>query len=98
MGDKKISNQRSNLRHPIQVPIRLIDEHGIEHNAMSGNVSDCGLYISITVEERPEIQSVVQVQVMTPLGDGEEAPINRARVMRSDEEGVGLKFLFDGDE
>lgn len=95
--EKKTSNQRSNIRHPIEVPIRLIDENSVEHKAVSGNVSDCGLYLTITVEKRPAIQSIVQLQVMTPLGDGSAAPINRARVMRYDDEGVGLKFLV-GEE
>lgn len=98
MGDKKITNKRSNFRYPIVVPIRLVDEHGNENEAISGNVSDCGLYITMTAGDRPDLNSIVQVQIMTPLGDGSEAPVNRARVMRSDEEGVGLQFLFEDDE
>ncbi|MDH5391785.1 MAG: hypothetical protein OEY11_01240 [Gammaproteobacteria bacterium] len=93
--DNKISDLRSNIRHPIEVPIRLIDENGAEHKAVSGNVSDCGLYLSITLEKRPAIESIVQVQVMTPLGDGSDAPINRARVMRYGADGVGLMFLLE---
>jgi len=88
-------NQRTNIRHPIEVAIRLIDENGVEQKAVSGNVSDCGLYVTITVENRPAINSVVQVQVMSAMGDGSDAPVNRARVMRQDEHGVGLKFIFD---
>lgn len=94
MGEEnKKTNQRSNIRHPIEVPIRLIDEHGAEHKAVSGNVSDCGLYLTITLEQRPELESIVQIQVMTPLGDGSDAPVNRARVMRYGEDGVGLRFM-----
>lgn len=94
-GESKVSNQRGNIRHPIEVPIRLVDSAGYEQNAVSGNVSDCGLYLTITVENRPALDSIVQVQVMTLLGDGSEAPINNAVVMRHDEDGVGLKFVFD---
>ncbi|MDH5516336.1 MAG: hypothetical protein OEY36_00780 [Gammaproteobacteria bacterium] len=98
MGNDNIkSDQRSNIRHPIEVPILLIDENGDEHKAVSGNVSDCGLYLTITLEQRPLLESIVQIQVMTPLGDGSDAPINRARVMRYGADGVGLKFLT-GDE
>jgi PilZ domain len=96
--EKKIANQRTNIRHPIEVPIRLTDKNGAEQKAVSGNVSDCGLYLTITVAERPDIDSIVQVQVTTPMGDGSAAPINRAQVMRHDENGVGLKFVFDDDK
>lgn len=90
-----MSNKRGNIRHPIEVPIRLIDEQGNEQNGISGNVSDCGLYVTVLVEQKPPIGSVLQVQVMTPMGDGSDAPINRAQVMRIDAEGLGLKFLFE---
>ncbi len=86
-------NQRSNIRHPIEVPIRLIDDRGNEHDALSGNVSDCGVYVSLPVADRPPIDSIVRVQVKTPLGDGSEPPINEARVVRHDDNGIGLKFL-----
>lgn len=95
MGVNKVDNQRGNIRHPIEVPIRLIDSEGKEQKAVSGNVSDCGLYLSITIEDRPALNSIVQVQVMTPMGDGSAAPINNAQVMRHDENGVGLKFIFE---
>lgn len=94
-GDENTTNKRGNIRHPIEVPIRLINEAGEEQKAISGNVSDCGLYITIIVDHRPPIGSVVQVQVLTPLGDGDEAPINKAKVMRHDDEGAGLMFIFD---
>ena len=87
--------KRGNTRHPIAVSIRLIDGNGIEHKAVSGNVSDCGLHLTVTVKDRFEIGSVVQVQVMSQMGDGSDAPINKARVMRHDTDGIGLKFLFD---
>lgn len=96
MGDdNKMDNQRGNIRHPIEVPIRLIDENGIERSAVSGNVSDCGLYLTITIGERPALESIVQVQVMSPMGDGSAAPINKAIVKRHDDNGVGLKFILD---
>ena len=94
-GGDNTTNKRGNIRHPIEVPIRLINEQGEEQQATSGNVSDCGLYVSIIVEHKPAIGSIVEVQVLTPLGDGSEAPINKAKVMRHDDEGAGLKFLFD---
>lgn len=88
-------NQRTNIRHPIEVPIRLMDADGNEHNALSGNVSDCGLYVTLAPEYRPTLGSIVQVQVKTPLGDGSEPPINKALVVRHDENGIGLRFLLD---
>ncbi len=96
-GENKINNKRSNIRHPIEVAIRLIDGDGVEREVVSGNVSDCGLYVTITVESRPDIDSIVEVQVMAPMGDGSEAPVNRARVTRHDDNGVGLQFIFDDE-
>lgn len=90
-------NKRTNLRHPIEVPIRLIDAAGNEHSALSGNVSDCGLYVTLAPQHRPPLGSIVQIQVKTPLGDGSEPPINRALVMRHDDKGVGLRFIIDNE-
>jgi len=90
-------NKRTNLRHPIEVPIRLIDAAGNEHSALSGNVSDCGLYVALAPQHRPALGSIVQVQVKTPLGDGSAPPINKARVMRHDDKGVGLRFISENE-
>ena len=97
MSDKKqnTANNRGNIRHLISVAIRLIDENGVEIITLSDNVSDCGLFVQIETGDFPVIGSIVQVQVMDTLGDGSEAPVNRAKVVRHDSRGVGLKFLFD---
>jgi len=92
-----IDNKRGHFRHAIEVPILLIDENGVKHEVFTGNVSDCGVYLTVTVEQRPALGSVVQVQVMTPMGDGSPAPVNRAKVMRYDSYGVGLEFIL-GEE
>lgn len=90
-----ISNKRGNIRHLISVPIKLLDSKGTEFHVMTDNLSDCGLFLLFDQEPFPAIGEIVQVQVMHALGDGDEAPINRAEVVRHDPVGIGLKFLFD---
>lgn len=96
-GDMPIdtNNKRSNMRHLISVPIRLTDSKGNEYQVMTDNVSDCGLFLLFEQTPFPEVGEIVEVQVLTPLGDGSEAPINKAKVVRHDPVGIGLRFLLD---
>lgn len=89
------TNKRSNIRHLISVPIKLVDSNGTEFHVVTDNISDCGLFLLFDETPFPAIGEIVQVQVMHALGDGEEPPINNAEVVRHDPIGIGLKFLFD---
>jgi len=57
------------------------------------NISDGGLYLILDDIQLPDIGSEVQVRLKNQLGDGEEPPINRARVVRHEPDGIGLEFL-----
>lgn len=92
---KKITNKRDSTRHLLIAPIEVIDDKGDAYNVMSDNVSDTGLYLVYDNLPLPPLNTVLQVKVMGTLGDGAEAPVNKARVVRHDSKGIGLQFIFE---
>ncbi len=85
--------QRKHLRIGLIVDIEMtLPLKGII-NVRTKNISDGGLFIVLDDTEMPPIGTEVQVRLKNQLGDGEEPPINRARVVRHDPDGVGLEFI-----
>lgn len=87
------SENRKHLRIGLVVEIELtLPEHGLI-NVRTRNISDGGLYLILDDIELPPIGTEVAVRLKNQLGDGEEPPINRARVVRHETDGIGLEFL-----
>ncbi|MCW8853159.1 MAG: PilZ domain-containing protein [Gammaproteobacteria bacterium] len=86
-------NQRQHLRIGLVVDIELTLPSDEVMLVQTKNISDGGLYLVIDTRGVPPIGTEVQVRIKNQLGDGEEAPINRAVVVRHEADGVGLKFL-----
>ena len=86
-------NNRQHLRIGIVVDIELTLPDNEVMLVQTKNISDGGLYLVIDTNGIPPIGTEVQVRIKNQLGDGEEAPINRALVVRHEADGVGLKFL-----
>ncbi len=57
------------------------------------NISDGGLFLILDDIELPPVGTEVKVRLNNQLGDGEEPPTNRARVVRHETDGIGLEFL-----
>ena len=85
--------QRRHLRIGIVVDIELTLPDNQVITVTTKNISDGGLYLVIDKDGMPPIGTEVQVRVKNQLGDGEEAPINRALVVRHEADGIGLKFI-----
>ncbi len=91
----KISGQeqRRHLRIGIVVDIDLTPSGQDTICVRTRNISDGGLFLVLDDTELPPIGSEVQVCLKNQLGDGEEPPVNRARVVRHEDGGIGLQFL-----
>lgn len=85
--------QRKHLRIGLIVDIEMtLPLKGIV-NVRTRNISDGGLFLILDNIEMPPVGTEVQVRLKNQLGDGEEPPINRARVVRHESDGIGLEFL-----
>lgn len=90
---------RDQRRHPrinIKIEVELIaPEIGII-TLQSGNLSDSGLYLCADQSMPLQVGSEVCVRLKQALGDG-EAPQVLARVVRIEEQGIGLHFHEDAE-
>ena len=85
--------QRKHLRIGLIVDIEMtLPLQGIV-NVRTRNISDGGLFLILDNVPMPTIGTEVQVRLKNQLGDGEEPPINRARVVRHEPDGIGLEFI-----
>ena len=91
----KISSkeQRRHLRIGLVVDIELTLPDQQKVLVRTKNISDGGLFLVIDDIDMPPVGTEVQVKLKNQLGDGEEPPTNRARVVRQDPDGVGLCFI-----
>ena len=87
------SEQRKHLRIGLVVDIELTLPEQAPVDVRTKNISDGGLFLILDDIEMPAVGTEVQVRLKNQLGDGEEPPINRARVVRHEDDGVGLEFL-----
>lgn len=84
---------RKHLRIGLVVDIELSFEGQTPISVRTRNISDGGLYLVIDDIQLPPVGSEVMVKLKNQLGDGEEPPLNRARVVRHEPDGIGLEFL-----
>lgn len=87
------SENRKHLRIGLGVEIELTVPGQDPVTVRTRDISDGGLYLVLDETNMPAVGSEVTVQLKNQLGDGEEPPANRARVVRREPNGVGLEFL-----
>ncbi|MEW6646802.1 MAG: PilZ domain-containing protein [Pseudomonadota bacterium] len=90
---------RDQRRHPrinIQIEVELIAPEIGALTLQSGNLSDSGLYLCADQSMPLQIGSEVCVRLKQALGDG-EAPLVKARVVRIEDQGIGLHFHEDAE-
>ncbi len=84
---------RKHLRIGLIVDIDLtLPDQGLI-TVRTRNISDGGLFLVLDDVELPPVGTEVKVQLKNQLGDGEEPPVNRARVVRQEPSGIGLEFI-----
>ncbi|VAW59252.1 hypothetical protein MNBD_GAMMA11-2618 [hydrothermal vent metagenome] len=84
---------RKHLRIGLVVEIELTTPELGCINVSTRNISDGGLYLILDDIQLPCVGTEVKVRLKNQLGDGEEPPINRAKVVRHEPDGIGLVFL-----
>ncbi|VAW67400.1 hypothetical protein MNBD_GAMMA10-1446 [hydrothermal vent metagenome] len=87
------SESRKHLRIGLVVDIELTTPELGCISVSTRNISDGGIYLILDDIELPPVGTEVKVRLKNQLGDGEEPPINRAKVVRQAPDGVGLVFL-----
>ena len=87
------SENRKHLRIGLIVDIELTLPGQDMMNVRTRNISDGGLYLILDNIDLPKVDTEVQVRLKNQLGDGEEPPVNRAKVVRHEQDGIGLIFL-----
>ena len=81
--------KRRHLRTPLKLNV------SVTHPAIGTlilnmrDMSDSGVFLITEQHNMPAVGSVVELQVQGLL---DEAPIIKARIMRSEKEGIGLEF------
>lgn len=87
------SEQRKHLRIGLVVDIELTLPGQEQLTVRTKNISDGGLFLILDDITMPPLGTEVQVKLKNQLGDGEEPPVNRAMIVRSEDNGIGLEFL-----
>lgn len=87
------AENRKHLRIGLIVDIELTLPGQDSIDVRTRNISDGGLYLILDDIKLPVVGSEVKVRLKNQLGDGEEPPINRAKVVRHETDGIGLVFL-----
>ncbi len=87
------SENRKHTRIGLIVDIELTLDNKQTTLVRTRNISDGGLYLILDAIELPEVGTTVKVRLKNQLGDGEIPPINQAKVVRHESDGIGLVFL-----
>ncbi len=90
-------NQRRHPRIKLQIEVELNLPGEESLTLTSGNLSDSGIYLQADGDSLPLVGNEVYLRLKQALGDG-EAPLVKARVVRVDRGGLGLKFETDADD
>lgn len=88
---------REQRRHPrinLQIEVELITPDLGALTLQSGNLSNSGLFLCVEQSIPLQLGSEVCVRLKQALGDG-EPPLVKARVVRIEEQGIGLQFDED---
>lgn len=93
MSKLSSSELRRHLRIGLVVEIELTLPGAAPQIVRTKNISDGGLFLVIDEVKLPVVGTEVKVRLKNQLGDGEEPPVNRAKVVRHDPDGMGLEFI-----
>ena len=88
-------NNRESIRTKLRAEVKLSHPEMGDLSLHTGDISDGGAYIFSEGNLLPKIGELVEVQVQG-MGGG-DAPILKMKVVRLDNDGVGLQFIDDDD-
>ncbi|WP_206045384.1 PilZ domain-containing protein [Oceanicoccus sagamiensis] len=85
------SNKREHVRTKLRADVTVSHPELGDLNLHTGDISDGGAYILSEGHQLPPIGEMVSVQVQG-MGGG-DAPVVKMKVVRLDNDGVGLAFV-----
>ncbi|WP_428634740.1 PilZ domain-containing protein [Sedimenticola sp.] len=87
-----MNNRREHLRHPLTVDVKISHPDIGELIVKTKDISDGGLFILVEPADMPPIGEIVQGQVQ---GEAEDLPIVTMKIVRTEDDGLGLQFIED---
>ena len=84
-------NKRDHVRTKLRADIKLSHPDVGDLNLHTGDISDGGAYILAEGNRMPQVGETVTVQIQG-MGGG-EAPKVQMRIVRVDNDGIGLAFI-----
>jgi hypothetical protein len=90
MGEER----RQHMRIEVPMPV-LVTHHALgTYELITVDICDNGIFLKAEPDQCPAVGDEVTLQLKSGiLGDGEEPPLVRARVVRVTEAGMGIQFL-----
>jgi hypothetical protein len=87
-------DRRSHLRIEVPMPV-LLTHHALGTSELTTvDICDNGVFLKAEAEQCPPVGDEVTLQLKSGiLGDTEEPPLVRARVVRITENGMGIQFI-----
>jgi len=86
------SSKRSSLRLPIKMKVRITTEKLCARHLVTQNFSDGGIFVEDPELAQQNVGTLVQVQSDEGIDD---APIVKARIAWTNNQGAGLEYLLD---
>jgi hypothetical protein len=81
-------------RTPIQLSVEFNHQETGLLTLKTKNISDTGVYIALAPEQHPPIGTLAKIQLKNSFADGEPPPSLTVKVVRHDNEGIGLEFVL----
>jgi len=85
-----MDNKRVHPRLPLTARVKISHPSIGEKIVKTRNISDSGLFILVEPTEMPPVGEIIQGQIQGPM---ENPPIVSMEIVRTEEEGLGLRFL-----
>jgi hypothetical protein len=88
------AERRQHVRIEVPMPV-LLTHHALGTNELvTVDICDNGIFLKAEPDQCPTVGDEVTLQLKSGiLGDGEEPPLVKARVVRVTEDGIGIQFL-----
>ncbi len=90
------NDKRKFLRFELPVNVKLTTLNGTELILKSQDISDSGVFLRANNAELPKVGEQVVIQLASMV-DGDEPKEINAKVVRHNEQGIGIEFLLDSD-
>lgn len=85
-------DRRADLRLPLGATVDLHCPDGVIRTAHTVDLSHGGLLLRMSADERPSLNTPVQIQIQGTLGDGTIPPRVPAHVIRHTSDGLAIRY------